>query len=35
MRSLAGKWQGVLSACDELDTLKHRLQAWLQQKPIS
>jgi hypothetical protein len=35
MRALVGKWQGVLSACEELDTLKHRLQAWLQQKPIS
>lgn len=30
MRELAGKWKGVLSACDELERLKHRLHEWMQ-----
>ncbi|WP_434391302.1 hypothetical protein [Melittangium boletus] len=30
MRALAGKWQGVLRACEELETLKQRLHAWIQ-----
>ena len=31
MRELPGKWKGVLSACDELEGLKHRLHEWMQQ----
>jgi len=30
MRELGGKWKGVLSACEELDGLKHRIHEWLQ-----
>jgi hypothetical protein len=33
MRELGGKWKGVLSACDELDGLKHRIHEWLQHPP--
>lgn len=31
MRELPGKWKGVLSACEELEGLKHRLHEWMQQ----
>jgi hypothetical protein len=30
MRELGGKWKGLLSACEELDGLKHRLHHWME-----
>ncbi|MET0406576.1 MAG: hypothetical protein ABW123_29430 [Cystobacter sp.] len=35
MEQLAGKWKGVLSACEELEGLKQRVHEWMRREQES